>query len=313
VAGFFVLFDPTTVTDELLAEDPLTAAWLRDVQAHPVATGERVLFLRRWLATTTGEAPSAIQAACWLDIKRTYMELRPSLRRLYTAVTGLATYAPIVLPLRFRPRPEANVQLGGQTYHTALLDFGPASVDGWLTALVGAELGVDSPGPEASGPRDRHLTTVLFTDIVGATERALALGDAQWRALLERHYALIRAQLSRHHGREIDTAGDGLFATFDTPARAIRCALAINDAIGQLGLAVRAGIHTGEVEPIGDKVAGIAVHVGARVCGRAEAGEVLVSSTVKELVAGADLSFQARGPYTLKGLPGDWPLFAVRA
>ncbi len=311
IAGFFVIFDPETVDDALLVEDPLTAAWLRHVRDHPVAIGERVLFLRRWLATATGEAPSPTQAACWLDIKRTYMEFRPSLRRLYTAVAGLATYAPIVLPLRFAPLPQANVELGGQMYHTAVLDFGPASVDGWLAALVGAELGVESPAGDASESRGRQLATVLFTDIVGATERAVALGDAKWRALLERHHALVRAQLTRHHGREIDTAGDGFFATFDTPARAIHCVLAINDAIGQLGLALRAGIHTGECEPFGDKVAGIAVHVGARVCALAEAGEVWVSGTVKELVAGADLRFQDRGVHSLKGIPGDWRLFAA--
>jgi class 3 adenylate cyclase/ABC-type branched-subunit amino acid transport system ATPase component len=313
VAGFFVSFDPTTVTAEILAQDPLTASWLRDLQAHPVAGGERVLFLRRWLATRTGEAPSPIQAACWLDIKRSYMELRPSLRRLYTTVTGLTTYAPIVLPLRFRPLPEANVALGGRTYHTAVLDFGPGSVDGWLATVVGAELGVGPTSPESSQPADRHLTTVLFTDIVGATERALALGDAQWRALLERHHTLTRTLLARNHGREIDTAGDGFFATFDTPARAIRCALAIRDAVGQLGLTVRAGIHTGECETMGEKIAGIAVHVGARVCGRADPEEVLVTNTVKELVAGTDLSFQNRGHHALKGLPGDWLLFSAKA
>ena len=248
---------------------------------------------------------------CWLDIKRTYMESRPSLRRLYTAVTGLATYAPIVLPLRFAPLPQANVELDGQMYHTAVLDFGPASVDGWLAALVGAELGVEPPAGDASEPRGRQLATVLFTDIVGATERAVELGDVKWRALLERHHALVRAQLARHHGREIDTAGDGFFATFDTPVRAIQCGLAIKDAVGQLGLALRAGIHTGECEPFGDKLAGIAVHVGARVCARAEVGEIWVSGTVRELVAGADLRFQDRGVHSLKGIPGDWRLFAA--
>jgi class 3 adenylate cyclase len=313
VVGFFVVFDPGTVDGELVANDPLTAAWLRHLQEHPVATGERVLFLRRWLASGTGEAPSPAQAASWLDVKRTYMEWRPSLRRLYTAVTELATYAPIVLPLRFRPLPEANVELGGQMYHTAVLDFGPDSVDGWLSALVGAELGVDLPGPDASEPQDRRLTTVLFTDIVGSTERAAALGDAKWRALLEHHHALVRTQLIRHHGREIATTGDGFFATFDTPARAIRCALAINNSIRELRLALRAGIHTGECEPMGDTLAGIAVHVGARLCARAGAGEVWVSSTVKELVTGADLHFEDRGMHSLKGLPDDWRLFAVAA
>jgi class 3 adenylate cyclase len=309
--GFFLVFDPANVEEMLLMGDPLTAAWMRHLQAHPVATGERVLFFRRWLAEATGEAPSPTQAASWLDVKRSYMELRPSLRRLYTVVTGLATYAPVVTPLRFRPVPEADVELGGQTYHTAVLDFGPASVDGWLAALVGAELGLDQPGPDISEPLDRRLTTVLFTDIVGSTELAASLGDASWRALLEHHHETVRALLSRHQGREIDTAGDGFFATFDTPARAIRCALAINEETAGSGLAVRAGIHTGECEPIGDKVAGIAVHVGARVCARAEAGEVLVSNTVKELVAGADLRFRDRGVHSLKGLPDDRRLFAV--
>jgi class 3 adenylate cyclase len=135
----------------------------------------------------------------------------------------------------------------------------------------------------------------------------------KWRALLERHHALVRAQLAHHRGREIDTAGDGFFATFDTPVRAIQCGLAINDAVGELGLALRAGIHTGECKPFGDKVTGIAVHVGARVCARAEAGEVWVSGTVRELAAGADLRFQDRGVHSLKGIPGDWRLFAVTA
>ena len=313
VAGFLVMFDPETVDGELLAADPLTAAWLHHVREHPVATGERVLFLRRWLATSTGEAPSPTQAACWLDIKRTYMEFRPSLRRLYTAVRDLATYAPIVLPLQFAPLPEANVELSNETYHTAFLDFGPASVDGWLATLVGTELGVESPAAEASAPKGRQLATLLFTDIVGATEKAVALGDAGWRALLERHHALIRTKLTRHHGREIDTAGDGFFAAFDTPALAIQCALAINGTIGELGLTLRVGIHTGECESLGDKIAGIAVHVGARVCAQAEPGEVWVSGTIKELVAGADIQFQDRGVHSLKGIPGDWRLFAVMA
>ena len=311
IAAFFTMFEPERVGGALLEEDPLTAAWARHVREHPVANGERVLFLRRWLATGTGEAPSPEQAACWLDIKRTYMEFRPSLRRLYTAVTGLATYAPIVLPLRFAPLSELNVDFGGQTYHTALLDFGPESVDGWLAALVGTELGVDQPPPSAAPARGRHLATVLFTDIVGATERAVALGDQRWRELLERHHARVRAELARHDGREVDTAGDGFLAAFDTPVQALRCALASADALRPLGLSIRAGVHTGECEPIGEKLAGIAVHIGARIAARAEADEVWVSSTVKDLAAGADLVFDDRGFHSLKGIPGDWRLFAV--
>jgi class 3 adenylate cyclase/pimeloyl-ACP methyl ester carboxylesterase len=159
---------------------------------------------------------------------------------------------------------------------------------------------------------DRVLATVLFTDIVSATARAAELGDRAWRALLENHHAKIRRQLSIFRGEEIDTAGDGFFATFDGPARAILCACAIRDALAELGLDVRAGLHAGECEVVDGKVAGIAVHTGARVAAHAGPGEVLVSSTVKDLVAGSELQFEARGTHELKGIPGEWQLYAVR-
>jgi class 3 adenylate cyclase len=155
------------------------------------------------------------------------------------------------------------------------------------------------------------LATLLFTDIVGATARAAELGDRSWRELLQQHHATVRAQLGRFRGKEIDTAGDGFFATFDGPARAISCAWAIRDSLGDLGLDVRAGLHAGECELLDEKVGGIAVHIGARVAARAEPGEVLVSSTVKDLVAGSGIGFQDRGLAELKGVPGEWRLFAV--
>jgi pimeloyl-ACP methyl ester carboxylesterase len=158
---------------------------------------------------------------------------------------------------------------------------------------------------------DRVLATVLFTDIVGSTERAAALGDRKWRDLVEGYYSLARRELTRFRGREVDTAGDGFFAAFDGPARAIRCAEAISKGAKSLGIEVRAGLHTGECEVIGDKVGGIAVHTGARVASLARAGEVLVSNTVKDLVAGSGISFEDRGTQTLKGVPGEWRLFAV--
>jgi class 3 adenylate cyclase len=162
-------------------------------------------------------------------------------------------------------------------------------------------------GPES----DRVLATVLFTDVVGSTERATELGDRAWRDLLERHHAVVRKELERFRGREVDTAGDGFLATFDGPARAIRCARAIRNGLRDVGLDVRAGLHTGECELLGDKVAGVAVHTGARVAAKAPAGEVLVSSTVKDLVAGSGIEFEERGTHVLKGIPGEWRLYAV--
>ena len=156
------------------------------------------------------------------------------------------------------------------------------------------------------------MATVLFTDIVGSTAKALELGDAQWRELLEQHYATVRRQLGDFpQGSEIDTAGDSVFATFDGPARAISCACAIRDAVGKLGLDIRAGLHTGECEIVAGKVVGIAVHIGARVATTAGPGDVLVSSTVRDLVSGSGISFDDRGEHELKDLPGAWRLYSV--
>jgi class 3 adenylate cyclase len=162
-------------------------------------------------------------------------------------------------------------------------------------------------GPEP----DRVLATVLFTDIVGSTERAAELGDRRWRDLLDQHHATIRRALSRFRGREVDTAGDGFLATFDGPARAVRCARSIIEEIRGLGVEIRAGLHTGECEVAGEGIRGIAVHIGARVAGVAAPGEVLVSSTVKDLVAGSGIRFEDRGERELKGVPGRWRLFAA--
>lgn len=159
---------------------------------------------------------------------------------------------------------------------------------------------------------DRVLATVLFTDIVGSTKRAAELGDAAWKELLAKHDELIRGELLRFRGREIDTAGDGVLATFDGPARAIRCAESVRDGARDLGFEIRAGLHTGEVELAGEKIRGIAVHIGARVAARAGAGEILVSSTVKDLVAGSGIEFEDLGSHSLKGVPGKWGLNAVR-
>jgi class 3 adenylate cyclase len=166
-------------------------------------------------------------------------------------------------------------------------------------------------GSRGGSGAERVLATVLFTDIVGSTDRAAQLGDGPWRDLLDRHDQSVRVQIGRFHGREVKTVGDGFVATFDSPGRAIECALAIRDTLATYDVGVRAGIHTGEIEVRGDDVAGLAVHIGARVSALAGPGEVLVSSTVKDLVVGSSITFNERGEHELKGVPGTWRLYAV--
>jgi class 3 adenylate cyclase/pimeloyl-ACP methyl ester carboxylesterase len=160
---------------------------------------------------------------------------------------------------------------------------------------------------------DRVLATVLFTDIVRSTEHAAALGDRRWHDLLERHDAAVRRELQRYGGREVKRTGDGFLASFDGPARAVRCAAAIRDAVAEVGLEVRSGLHAGECELVEDDIGGIAVHIAARVNALAGAGEVLVSGTVKDLVVGSEIEFASRGATPLKGIPGRWPLFTVES
>jgi class 3 adenylate cyclase/pimeloyl-ACP methyl ester carboxylesterase len=166
-------------------------------------------------------------------------------------------------------------------------------------------------GHRAEVADDRVLATVLFTDIVDSTRRAAEIGDRDWHALLDAHDAVVRAQLTRFRGREVNTSGDGFLATFDGPQRAIRCAMAVRDAVQSLGIEVRAGLHTGECEVRGDDIGGIGVHIGARVSALAGPNDVLVSSTLHDLVIGSGLEFEDRGCYELKGVPGEWRLFAV--
>ena len=166
-------------------------------------------------------------------------------------------------------------------------------------------------GNQSDVPDDRVLATVLFTDIVDSTRRAAEMGDRDWRALLDAHDAVVRSQLARFRGREVNTSGDGFLATFDGPQRAIRCAMAIRDAVHAIGIEVRAGLHTGEVELRGDDIGGIAVHIGARVSAHAGANDVVVSRTLRDLVIGSGLEFDDRGIHQLKGVPGEWRLFAI--
>lgn len=194
------------------------------------------------------------------------------------------------------------IELPGTDHVPAVGDNADEIADAIEEFLTGARAPVEV---------DRVLASVLFTDIVGATEKAAALGDHRWRDLLENHHTTIRRNLVHFRGREIDTAGDGFLATLDGPARAVRCACAIVDELRALGIEIRAGLHAGECEAIGGKLSGIAVHIGARIAALANGGEVLVSSTVKDLVAGSGLRFGDRGNHSLKGVPGEWRIFAV--
>lgn len=193
------------------------------------------------------------------------------------------------------------VELDGRD-HLPIVGDQDRSLDEIEEFLVGSRRATES---------ERALATVLFTDIVGSTELAARLGDRAWRGLLERHDSLVRRQLGLYRGREVKTIGDGFLATFDGPARAIRCACALRDDLEGIGVEVRAGIHTGEVELIGEDIGGMAVNIGARIGALAGAGEVLVSSTVRELVVGSGLEFADRGAQPLKGAPGEWRLFAA--
>jgi class 3 adenylate cyclase len=194
------------------------------------------------------------------------------------------------------------VELSGEG-HFPMLGNAEAVLDEVQEFVTGVREGPD---------RDRALATVLFVDIVGSTKRASDLGDRGWRELLERYDTAMQRQLERYQGRLVSTSGDGALATFDGPARAIRCAWAVRDAVGSLGLQIRAGLHTGEIELRSDDVGGIAVHLGARVCDIADPGEVLVSRTVVDLVAGSGLEFEHRGTHALKGVTGGWQLYAVK-
>ena len=209
--------------------------------------------------------------------------------------TGMGRYVADHIP---RAR---YVEIEG-TDHMWFTEHGDDVVDEIDEFLTGTRTSVDA---------DRRLATVLFTDIVGSTALAARLGDTRWRGLLDQHDQIVRGELVRFAGREIDSAGDGFLSTFDSPGRAIRCARAMGDTLAGIGIEIRAGVHTGEVEVRGQQIGGLAVHIGARVAATGGSGEIVVSGTVKELMAGSDLTFTERGEHELKGVPGTWRLYVV--
>jgi class 3 adenylate cyclase len=271
-----------------LANDDYTIGWLADYLRHAASPG----------------------AAIALERMNRGIDIRPALPAIHVPTLVLARDGDLLFTA------EETKWMADQIHGARFVSF--PGIDHFFWAgnqdelLVEIERFVAQVGDEETD-LDRVLATVMFTDIVGSTAKAAELGDHSWRNLIERHHAVVRSQLDRYRGRELDTAGDGFFATFDGPIRAIQCAVAARAAVRELGLEIRAGLHTGECELIGEKPGGIAVNIGARVAAKAQPGEVLVSQTVKDLVAGSGITFQDRGVAELKGIPGDWRLYAVNA
>jgi class 3 adenylate cyclase/pimeloyl-ACP methyl ester carboxylesterase len=271
-------------------------SWVREMAVTRAEDPDFIAAIaRQWrLSASPGAIATIRRMAADVDVRDVLPAIRvPTLIANMPPARDEAAYVAAHIPGARRveiPGPDYAISFQGETLVPELERF---------VATLGAE------EPETV------LATVLFTDIVASTEKLAELGDARWRELVEHHHALVRQQLRRFRGREVDTAGDGFFATFDGPIRAIRCAHAIVESVRELGIEVRAGLHTGECEVIGDKIAGIAVNIGARIAAQAGPGEVLVSSTVKDLVAGSDLQFDERGITELKGIPGSWRLYVA--
>jgi class 3 adenylate cyclase len=261
---------------------------------------------RSWFRRYTRSAQSGLPIQGFMMMMMTF-DIRDRLTKVDAPVLVLNRAEHAILPVR-----------NARALAAALPNARLVELPGHDTAIFSSD--VDAVADEIQDfltgsrplPRyDRVLATVLFTDIVGSTERAATIGDRDWRELLERHHRLLRAALERYGGREVHTAGDGFLATFDSPRRAIECARAAGDAIRSIGLEIRAGIHTGEVELSGAEVQGIAVHIGARIASLAGPGDVFVSSTVKDLVTGSGIEFDDRGTHALKGVTGEWHVLAV--
>ena len=269
-----------------LANDDHTIGWLADYLRHAASPG----------------------AAIALERMNRGIDVRPALPSIHVPTLVLARDGDLLWTA------EETKWMADQIHDARFVSFPGVDHFYWAGTqddlLVEIERFVAEVGDEEAD-LDRVLSTVMFTDIVGSTERASALGDRGWKELLGAHHDAVRHLLARYRGREIDTAGDGFLATFDGPARAVRCALAIAQAVSELGIDVRIGVHTGEIELEGDDVRGIAVHIGARVSSLAGPAEVLVSSTVKDLVAGSGLAFEDAGEHELKGVPDLWHLYRV--
>ncbi len=334
LCAVFAATHPDRTAGLVLYEGEAREAWAPDYPfgARPESFEAFVTELRRGWGTrefaaqiVRGAAPSRIgdeAFVSWLaedQVESATADEAERLARLHyetdvRAILPTVHVPTLVLARSGSPGAEASRDLArriAEARYVELPGKDHMSISGDTDAVV-REIGRFVDGlREEDEESDRALATLLFTDIVGSTGRAASLGDARWSELIETHHTRTRHLLARHRGRLIDTAGDGIFAAFDGPARAIRCARAIVEDARDLELEVRAGVHTGECEQVGDQLRGLAVHIGARIASSASASEVLVSGTVKDLVAGSGLSFEDRGMRELAGVPGEWRVYSV--
>ena len=285
----------------------LEEGWGGDVELDTLAPSRaKEDGFKRWF-TTYGRLSVSPSAAVALARMNTYIDIRNVLPSIH------------VPTLVIHRKGDRDVVIGNGVY---LADHIPGAkfvelegedhiLNAGNTDEIVDEIEEFITGARSVGSLDRVLSTILFTDMVDSTRKAVELGDSEWRSLLDRHNQIVRRELSRFRGREVKTTGDGFVATFDGPGRAIRCAEAILESLKRAGISVRAGLHTGECELVGDDVAGIAVHIAARIAAVARGGETLVSSTVKDLVSGSGIKFEDRGYHALKGVEGRWHLFSV--
>jgi len=312
VAAFYILFEPEKVSPELLIKDPLSSAWSNHLSKNQIDQDERVLFLRRWLTKSIGEAPSSAQAACWLDVKRTYLDLRPKLRRVYLTVIDMPTYAPSASALGFVPIKEANVILGGITYNTAMLDFGPGSVDDWFKGLIGAELRIDE---EEKVELPEGTVTIMFADIADSTMLTEKLSDHVFRSKARLLEESLKSVIKESDGKVVEgkLLGDGILVVFKSARNAIECALLCNDASFKTELRLHIGLHAGDVITEDNNVYGGAINIASRISDISDVGEITVSETVRSLArTSTKVVFEDKGLHTLKGISDPHHLFTVR-
>ena len=318
VAGFYLLADARDLHPAVRAADPVIDRWYEHLDRNPLDKRERALFFRRWLTREVGEGPSPVQAACWLDVKRTYMELRPDLRRLYAAMNDVTTYAPTLAPLGFAPLQEADVEIGDSPLQSAILDFGEESVEGWLRGLIASELGVDPQDLRPGAGEDvlpEGTVTIMFSDIADSTGLTERLGDHAFRALARELDRTVRLVIGEAGGVPVEgvLVGDGLMAVFTSAHQAIEASLQVRSAASDIGLELHVGLHAGDVIREDGNVFGGAVNLAARVASAAPPGEVFASETVKGLArTSVGVSFASCGAHELKGVEGRHELYAIR-